>query len=96
MKRPAKVDPREAQRRDAAALLAHVPEGSLTERVDAARDIVQEALVSEALEKASGNRTAAASLLGIPDERVADALRRYPHLAKRWPAKRGRPPKVTP
>jgi transcriptional regulator with AAA-type ATPase domain len=61
--------------------------------VDAARDIVQEALISGALEKAAGNRTVAAAALGIPDERVADALRRYPWLAKRWPAKRGRPPK---
>lgn len=96
VKRPAKADPREAQRRDAAALLAHVPEGSLSERVDAARDFVQEALISGALEKAAGNRTVAAAALNIPDERVADALRRYPWLAKRWPAKRGRPPKGAP
>ena len=91
--RAAKPDPREAPRKDALALLAHVPAGSLAERVDAARDLVQETLVSEALEKTAGNRTNAAALLGVPDERIADALRRYPWLAKKWPAKRGRPPK---
>lgn len=86
-------DPREAQRKDAAALLAHVPAGSLAERVDCARDIVQEALVSAALAESGGSRTGAAALLGVPDTRVADYLRRYPWLAKRWPGKRGRPPK---
>lgn len=91
MSRAAK-DPREAQRKAAAALLSHVPAGPLAERVDAARDIVQEALVSGALAESEGSRTGAAALLGVPDTRVADWLRRYPWLAKRWPAKRGRPP----
>lgn len=60
-----------------------------------ARDIVQEALVSAAIAESSGSRTGAATLLGVPGTRVADYLRRYPWLAKRWPGKRGRPPLAT-
>ncbi len=83
-----------AQRRAAGAFLEHVPEGTLAERTDAARYIVQEKLLHDALEEAKGSRTGAAALLGVPDERVAEALKRHPHLAQKWPAKRGRPPKV--
>lgn len=84
---------REAQRAAARALLAHVASGPWPSRVEAAADLVREAILSDALAAAEGSRTVTAEALGVTDERVAEALRRYPHLAAEWPGRRGRPAK---
>lgn len=87
------TDPREPQRAAARALLAHVASGPWPSRVEAAADLVREAILSDALAAAEGSRTVTAEALGVTDERVAEALRRYPHLAAEWPGRRGRPAK---
>lgn len=70
--------------------------GSLTERVEAVTEATREALVADALARTGGSRREAARLLGVAEERVTEAVRRYPWLAEQWPGKRGRPPKGAP
>lgn len=75
-----------------ADLLAVVPDGSLPDRVAAVADIARDALVATALAATSGSRRDAATLLQVAEERVTEALRRYPWLARVYPGKRGRKP----
>lgn len=81
-----------AGRRLVADLLAVVPDGSLPDRVAAVADIARDALVATALAATSGSRRDAATLLQVAEERVTEALRRYPWLARVYPGKRGRKP----
>lgn len=76
-----------------ADLLAVVPEGlSLPDRVAAVADIARDALVATALAATGGSRRDAAALLKVAEERVTEALRRFPWLARVYPGKRGRKP----
>ena len=81
-----------AGRRLVADLLAVVPAGSLAERIAAVTEIAREALIAQALAAASGSRREAAKLLGVAEERVTEAVRRYPWLGRMWKVARGRKP----
>lgn len=84
-----------AGRRLVADLLAVVPAGSLPVRVAAVADIARDALVATALAATGGSRRDAAALLKVAEERVTEALRRFPWLARVYPGKRGRKPAPT-
>lgn len=83
---------REERRAAVRGLLEHLPEGPIVARVEAATEAVREAILADALAEAQGNRVRASELLGAPQERVTEWLRKYPHIAAAWPARRGRPP----
>ncbi len=67
------------------------PAHDLGERVRLVTLAVQEERVAWAMEAHGGDRTAAARDLGVDRTRVAQLLDAHPHLAERWPARRGRP-----
>lgn len=75
-----------------ADFLAIVPAGTLPERLAAVADLVRDALVAEALAASSGSRREAAKLLGVAEERVTEAVRRYPWIGRAYKVARGRKP----
>lgn len=81
---------REATRAAARTALALV-RGTMADRVADVAEAAREALVYDAMAQAAGNRSRAAEILGVPQERVTEWMRRYPWIAERWPAQRGRP-----
>lgn len=91
-------DDREAVREVMRAALAVVrPEGSVVERVHAVTEAAREVLFHDALAAAvpPGSRREAAKLLStvtesVAEERVTEAVRRYPWLGEKWPGVRGR------
>lgn len=75
------------KRREAVRRLIRLLEpGSLARTVLAAAEAVRETLVHDALLATEGHRLRAAERLGTVDERVAEAMRRYPHLRKAFPS----------
>ena len=92
-------DDREAVRVVMRAALAAVrPEGTVTERVRAVTEAAREVIFYDALAAAvpPGSRREAAELLDTEEERVTEAVRRYPWLGEQWPTRRGRVPKGAP
>lgn len=99
-RKPKDRDDREAVREVMRAALAAVrPEGTVTERVRAVTEAAREVLFHDALAAAvpPGSRREAAKLLStaredVAEERVTEAVSRYPWLAEKWPGVRGRKP----
>lgn len=83
--------PRCDDRKAARAFLKRVPDGPFSDRLEAARKILTDAILADALEATGGNQAAAARRLDVSQPRVNVLLGEMPHLRAQFPAKPGAP-----